>query len=208
LISVKATDADLETQLISGTGTGPQLLGVTNVSGVNTVTFTSGSPTGALLYPFLGQAFAQVSNKRYAAPQCWLMRGSRWAWIKTSEGIDGLPFDIASPTYLGSTDDTPDPIGGIVGVPVFLDEALPANLSGNPGSFTTGGQEDCVIGLRPSDLVLLEGEPQTMVAREPLSGSMGARIETHTYAAAITNRKPASIAVVGGTGLAVQSGWS
>jgi hypothetical protein len=43
--------------------------------------------------------------------------------------------------------------------------------------------------------------------REPLSGSLGARIQMHTRVAAITNRYPSSIGTVTGTGLAVQSGW-
>lgn len=196
----EAYDADLEAQLISGTGTGSQLLGVTNVVGVNTVTFTNASPTGSLLYPFLGQAFAQVSDNRFAAPQCWLMRGARWAWIKTSEDSATLPFDISSPTYLGSTDDTPDPIGGIVGLPVFLEEQI-SNTQG------AGQNQDQIIALRPTDLILLEGEPQTMVAREPLSGSLGARIEMHGYAAALTDRRPAGVSVVSGTGLAKPSGF-
>ena len=147
----EATDADLEAQLISGTGTGAQLLGITNVvSGTNAVTFTNASPTGALMYPFLGQVFAQISNNRLRHPQCWLMRGARWAWLKTSEGSDGLPFDIGGTSYLGSTDDTPDPIGGLIGLPVFLDEAITATQG-------TGGNQDVVIALRPSDLILLEG---------------------------------------------------
>lgn len=196
----EAYDASLEAQLISGTGMGPQLLGVTNVAGVNSVTFTNASPTGSLLYPFLGQAFAQVSDNRFAAPQCWLMRGARWAWIKTSEDSATLPFDISSPTYLGSTDDTPDPIGGIVGLPVFLEEQI-SNTQG------AGGNQDQIIALRPSDMILLEGEPQTMVAHEPLSGTLGARIEMHSYAAAFTDRRPAGVSVISGTGLAKPAGF-
>lgn len=197
----EAYDASLETGLIAGVdGASGTLLGVTQLSGINTVTFTNGSPTGALLYPFLGQAFAQVSNNRDAAPQCWLMRGSRWAWIKTSEGSDGLPFDIAGLSYLGSTDATPDPIGGLVGLPVFLEEAI-SNTQG------AGQNQDVIIALRPTDMILLEGQPQTMVAREPLSGSLGARIEMHSYAAALTDRRPAGVAIISGTGLAKQSGF-
>lgn len=197
----EAYDADLETQLISGTGTGQQLLGVTNVPpSSNLITFTNAAPTGSLLYPYLGQAFAQVSDNRFVAPQCWLMRGARWAWIKTSEDSATLPFDISSPTYLGSTDDTPDPIGGIVGLPVFLEEAI-SNTQG------AAGNQDVIIALRPTDLILLEGEPQTMVAHEPGSGTLTARIEMHSYAAAITDRRPAGVSVVSGTGLSKPSGF-
>jgi hypothetical protein len=206
----EATDAQLETQLLVGNGTGVtslQLIGVTNVSGSNAVTYTDASPTGSEMYPFFGNAAAKIGDIRLRPPECWLMRTARWAWLQTQEDTATLPFGLYSPYYLGNTDDTPDPIGALLGWPVFLSDAIPANLSGNPGAFVAGGgTQDLIVCLRPSDLILLESEPQTLVTREPLSGSLGARIEQHSYAAAITDRRPASVSVLGGTGLTVQSG--
>ena len=204
----EAYDAQLETNLISGIdGTSNQLLGVTQVSGVNTVTYTDGTPKGSAMWPFFGQGAAQIGNQRQKPPECWLMRTARWFWLQSQEDTATLPFGIFSPFFLGNDDDTPDPIGGLQGLPVFLDDAIASNLTGNPGSFGTGGTQDAVICLRPSDLILLEGDAQTMVAREPLSGSLGARIQMHGRAAAITGRRPAGITVLGGTGFAVQTGY-
>ena len=64
-----------------------------------------------------------------------------------------------------------------------------------------------MICLRPSDLVLLEGQPQTNVFREALSGTLGVRIQMHIRYAAVTSRYPTGISVVGGNGFAVQSGY-
>jgi hypothetical protein len=210
----EAADADLESQLILGTGgsgAGAQLLGVANVPGINNVTYTDGSPTSSKLYPYIGRAVAQVGNVRLMPPQCLLMRTNRWASIKTGEDSAGLPFDIAGVYYLGSTVDTPNPIGGLVGLPVFPDDAIATNLlataSGSTVSYTATGTEDLIVALRPTELMLFEGSPRALVAQEPLSGALGARITAHTPFAALTARRPEGICVLSGTGLAKPSGY-
>jgi hypothetical protein len=208
---LEAYDAQLETQLLVGTGgTGidAQLLGVTNVTGINTVTYTSGSPTGLALDPLLGQVAAKIGDTRSAPPQCWLMRTARWTWFQTSEDNSNRPFGLATGFYLGNDDDTPDPIGGFLGWPVFLADAIPTTLSGNPGSFAVGtGTQDAVVCIRPTDSILFESDIVTSIFREPLSGSAGVRLQMHGYAGALTARRPAGIGVVGGSGLARASGF-
>ncbi len=193
-------DAQLETALLlSVDGTPNSLAGVTTVTGTNTVTYTSASPTGGAMYPYLGSLAAQIGDNRLKPPECYLMRTARWAWLMTQESTANLPFGLNTPFYLGSDDQTPDPIGAILGWPVFLNDALPATLG-------AGANQDQVICLRPRDLLLLESEPQTMINRERLSGSLGVGIEMHGYAAALTGRRPAGISVLSGTGLVVQTG--
>jgi hypothetical protein len=209
-------DGDLESQLITGTNgsaatvASAQLPGIIIVPGTNAIPYT-GAVSGAAMYPYFGRAIAQIGDNRQKPPECFLMRTSRWAWIKTSEDTATLPFDLSVPFFLGDTDDTPDPIGGIANFPVFLTDAIPANLTatttGGVTTYATGGSQDVVICMRPSDLILLEGEPETMVAREPLSGNLGVRIQMHSYAAAITGRRPVSISVISDTGMAKPSGF-
>lgn len=196
-----AYDADLEGQLLNGLGTAAkQILGVLNVLGTVGVTYTDPSPTGAEMYPFFGQAFARVGNNRNLAPECWLMRSARWGWIGTSETLNGLPFSLPT-VYLGDTDETPDPISGIIGLPVFTDDALPATQG-------AAANQDVVVALRPSDLILLEGTPSTTVQREVLSGTLSVRFQMHNRAAAITNRYPTGISPITGTGMVVQTGFA
>jgi HK97 family phage major capsid protein len=194
-------DAQLEGQLMNGAGSASnQLNGVLNVPSQVDITFTNATPTGALLYPYLGQAVAQIGDGRDVPPEAWFMRTARWAWITTAEDTSGLPFGLPSPFFMGNTADTPDPVGGLLGFPVFLDDAIPA-------TFGAGGNQDQIACLRPSDLIFFEGAPQMSVDLEVLSAALGARLIYRNYAAAITSRFAAGIAAIAGTGLVVQSGF-
>lgn len=197
----EAYDFDLEQQLLYGDGLGlSHLMGVTNVNGIISVPYTDSTPTGSEMWVPLGKVPAQIGDARLRPPECWLMRTARWFWLQGSEDTATRPFGLSTAFYLGSDDNTPDPIGGMMGLPVFLNDAIPANLG-------TAANQDEIICLRPRDMILLEGQPQTLVAREPLSGSLGVRLQMHCNVAAITDRRPAGTGVLSGTGLVVQSGY-
>jgi hypothetical protein len=194
----EAYDYDLEFQLLTGMGES-SLLGITSV-GTSTVKYDDVSPSGKKMWPSLSQVPAKIGKTRLLPPECWLMTTSRWSWYQGSEDVSERPFGL-SPIFIGKDDDsTPDPIGGMMGWPVFLDDAIPANLG-------SGGKQDVVICLRPRDMILLEGAPQTLVAREPGSGSLGVRLQLHCNTAALTNRRPAGIGTLTGTGMTVQAGY-
>jgi hypothetical protein len=194
-------DYQLEQQLLTGSGVAPSnLLGVVNVGGTSTVTNYTGATTGQAVYPTLGKLAAQVSDARTKPPLCWLMRGARWFWLMSQEDTANLPFGAFSPFFLGSDDQTPDPIGFVMGLPVFVDGAISATQG-------AGANQDQILALRPTDMLLLEGEASTMINRERLSASLGVGVEMHSYVAALTGRRPAGIGVLGGVGLIVQSGY-
>lgn len=193
----EACDADYESQLLSGLGAASdQLLGVMNVPGIVKVQYTAGSPTGAGMWPFFGQAAGQLGDSRQLPPEAWLLRTARWAWLQSSEDTSSRPYGLGSPFFLGSDDETPDPVGGLISWPAFCDDAIPV----------TNGQ-DVMLLVRPSDMVAFQGVPQTAVMREVLSGDLGVRLQMHVSAAAVTNRRPASIAMLYGTGFTVQAGF-
>lgn len=195
----EAADYDLESELLYGLGTSySQLLGITNVTGIVSVTYTSGSPTGSGMWPPLGQAAAQLADGRQAPPEVILLRHARWQWLSTAEDTAGRPFGLPTPWYFGSGPTTPDPIGGINGLPAFGDEAISAVLG-------TGANQDQILILRPSDLILFQADPVVNIYREPLSGNLGARIQMHQRVASIQNRYGSGIATVGGTGFVVAS---
>lgn len=210
----EAYDAQLEQQLLYGAGTAyNQILGVANAATAY-VTYNDASPTGSEMWPFFGQAVAQLGDNRDLPPEVWLMRTARWGWLNSSEDTATRPFGLPSPFFLGNTDSTPDPVGGLLGFPVFLDDAIPAAMVwGSPSSTVdpvyTGGTQDMLIALRPSDLILFEGNPQISVGNvytEPGSGSLTVKIGMHDYAAMIS-RYSAGVVPVGGTGFTVQSGY-
>jgi hypothetical protein len=202
-------DAQLEAQLIAGTGSvtpnggSNQILGVINVPGITVVQYNSGSPTGPAMWPSFGQAVGTLADTRLLPPEVWLWRTGRFAWLMGQEDSQNRPLGLPSPFFFGNTDDSPDPITGIYGYPVFGDEAIPNTLTFNAATstFSNGAtiNQDVLIALRPSDLMLFEGDFQVSENPDPLSGALGTRLVMHNYVAAIT-RYATSIAVVTGTG--------
>jgi hypothetical protein len=203
-----AYDAQLEEQLTAGPGgasvgafaPGAQLLGVANVPGAGNVPYVSSTPTPIGVYPLLGQAFGTISNARKIRPECWLMRGGRWAFFVTGEDADGRPLGVPEAHNPAPTtpDDMPDPVGALVGIPVFTTEAISSTQG-------PGANQDTIIALRPSDCLLWEGAPRLAVFDEVLSGSLGARIAMWASAAFIPARLPSGICTITGTGMTVQS---
>lgn len=196
----EAYDADLETQLLSGTGTAnSQLVGLTNLSGINSVTYTDASPTLAEMWTYLGQAVSQIGDNRDLPPEVWLMRTARWGWMFSAEDNNARPIVPPKTSPMGPPPAGVPNVTGIGGFPVFLDDAIPANLG-------TGANQDQIIACRPSDLLLLEGTPITDVSTEVLSGTLEARIRIRNYVAFIGGRYPTGVSVIGGTGFVVQAG--
>jgi hypothetical protein len=162
------------------------------------------------MWPYFGQTMAQVADgsngvsgiptARQKPPECWLFRTARWAWLMSTEDTATRPYGINGIGFLGSTEDTPNPVGGLLGLPVFLDDAIAYNLG-------AAGNQDQVFALRPSDMLFFEGAPTVAVINEPGSGNLMVRLQLRKYAAAITNRRPQGIGVLGGTGFALVTGY-
>jgi HK97 family phage major capsid protein len=74
-------DAELDRQLIEGTGTGGTHTGLANVSGRNARSYTAGTPTGAGLLPVVYGAISDVASNRYRTPDLIVMHGRRGAWL-------------------------------------------------------------------------------------------------------------------------------
>lgn len=194
-------DAALEAQLIYGSGTGGQLLGMTNAVGVNAVTYTDASPTLSEVWTFLGQMAAQIGDNRNLPPEVWLMRTARWSWIASSEDSSLRPIVIPQPLGMQPPDPrTATPVLTINGWPVYCDDSIPATLG------ATANQDE-IVACRPSDFLLFEGDPITNVYTEVLSGNLMARIQLRNYAAAIVGLYASGIAVLNGSGMVVQSGF-
>ncbi len=200
----QAYDAQLEAQLLTGSGASftpnPTFYGVSNIYGGASVTYTDAAPSGASIWPNFGKVAGQIGDARNLSPEAWFMRTARWSWLGASEDTATRPFSLPTPFFMGMDDDEPDPVGGLLGWPVFLDDAIPAN-------FGSGGNQDIIIMCRPSDMLVFEGEARTMVGLEVLSGTMQARLQLRNYAAFIGGRYPSGLGVISGSGMVVQSGY-
>lgn len=195
----EAYDFDLETQLVvgaGGTGPGAQFTGLYNVSGITTVTYTDSSPTGSEMYPNFGQMGAAIGKKRGMPPYAWLMPTSRWAWLRTSEDMQGYPLDFPN---LNGDSNAMCP-GAIAGWPVWMEDSIPRTLG-------AAGNQDTVIGCIPQDIYLFEGTAVASIGVEVLSGTLQARFTYRNYASAITNRYASGISVLIGSGLIPVNGY-
>src|SRR5437588_8523337 len=74
----------LEDQLLNGTGSNNQTLGLLNVSGLTAVTYTDGTPTEAELVPAIAQAWSVASTARAQRLDTLIMHPRRWAWMAGS----------------------------------------------------------------------------------------------------------------------------
>jgi len=196
--------AKLDAQVVNGTGASGQHLGLLNVSGTNTVTYTDASPTIAELWPKIADAVRQVVSQRYTGPTAIVMTPLAWGWFIAQLDSTGRPLVdltgkgsnpaavVTAPSYEGSA-------GNVMGVPVYLSGNIPANLG-------TGTNETAIIAADFRDVILFEdpaNAPAQLRFDGPLSSSLGVRLVAYGYSALAAGRQPKAISKITGTGLIV-----
>jgi HK97 family phage major capsid protein len=173
-----AYDATVESQVWSGGGGSAEVNGVLN-AGIGAV--TTSEAIGVKTFPSLGELFGYVSDKRKISPTALFMRGGRWASIAVSEDEQKRPLYVPLDVQ---TSRTAQPIGVILGLPVYLTESVPVNLG-------TAKNQDCILAGRPEDSYFWESPPNLSLFDEILSSTLEARIVMRGYVAAI-HRYPAA----------------
>lgn len=193
-----AYDEYLDTQLLSGTGSNAQHLGIRAVSSVNTVTYTDASPTGAELAPKVYDAIQQIASGRKRNPDLIVMHPRRAAMLASSLSSTFPLFQQGSLNQAVGVQD-----GGFLSSFAGLRVVQDSNIGvtyGNPGT----NQDEIYVVFSP-DLILMEGPLRVRVLNEVLSGTLQVRIQVFAYSAFASGRQPESIAVISGTGLATPS---
>lgn len=197
----------LDLQVIAGTGTGNQATGILNTSSINTVTFTSGSPTAALLYPLWVQSASAIESNRNLPATATFCTPAIWYWMLSQLDTTQRPFiqpaapQAFNPMALWTGDGGEGPAGNLSsGLYVLKDGNIPSNLG-------AGLNESRIITLRTSDLYLWEGSMRTRTLTEVLSGTMQVRVQLYNYFAFMANRLPKAITVISGTGLIPTAGF-
>ena len=190
----------LDNQLINGSGASGQLLGISQVTGINSVTFTSGSPTVALFYPKLLDAVQQINSTSFRAPDLIVMHPRRLAWLQAA--VDGndrplvLPIANVPQNAMGT-----GPAAGygntgtqIAGLPIVTD----ANVRTDLGA----GTEDAVYVVSRNDMLLFEdGGPMFMRMDETAGLNLTLTLVAYSYVGFVPGRYPAAISAITGTGL-------
>jgi len=192
----------LDSQLINGSGSSGQLLGLKNVSGVNSITYTSGSPTAAALYAKIVDGIQQVNSNRFAGADLIVMHPRRLAFMQA--GVDSSNRPLVVPAQNVPTNAMGvGPVSGygvtgasIAGLPVVTD----ANIQTDAGS---GNNEDLIFIVRRADMLLFEdaGAPALVRMDQTAGLSLTVTMIAYQYATFIPGRYPASISKISGTGL-------
>lgn len=190
---------------INGNGTAPQHRGILQVSGINAVTFTSGSPTVALFWPKLADAVQRINALRFAPATAIFMHPRRWGWVasavETTTGRPVFEFQAQSPGStnsvigLGVAAQYGQIVGSLMGLPVITDANIPTNLG-------AGTNEDIVIVARTTDVLLWDSPEMTFSFEQTMSTSPGqVRLAAGKFQAFTAGRYPTAISTIGGTGL-------
>ena len=204
---LRAYATQVDSQALIGSGSAGQAKGVLSVSGVNGITFTTASPTLALLYSKIADAIQQIHTKRFLPPTAIVMHPRRWAWCLAQADSQNRPLivpqagSVQSVNAVGALSDiaSENIVGSIQGLPVIVDSNVPTVMS---GTTLTGGAQDPVIVTRLEDQFLFEdAAPKVRVFEETLSGTLQIRAQVYGYFAFTAERYAASTSVITGTGV-------
>jgi hypothetical protein len=197
----KDYNAQLNGQLITGTGSAGQLTGLANfsytsgndVSGASVPTnLTGASNMIAALWPLLGQAAANVGNNRGHRPDFWLMAPRRWFALAASLDQQSRPIMSPSanlPYETAMVGNTPGPhaVSNVHGIPVFTDGAIPVTTYTAGVAGTIGALADTVYCGRAADLYLFESSPMIQASVNATAGTLQVRLSLHRYVAFVGN---------------------
>lgn len=191
-----AYDMYLDTQLLAGTGSNGQHLGIRAVTSPNTTSYTTATPTAAGLTPKLYDAIQKVATNRHADPEVVVMHPRRAAWLASNLSSTFPLFQVGALNQaVGSQN-----IGQIINVS-GLQVVSDSNIS---TIYSEGGNtdEDEIYVVRTSDMHLWEGPVQVRVYPEVGSGTLTVRLLLFAYSAFASDRYGKSVSIVKGSGLA------
>lgn len=203
---VSAYFTTLDEKLINGDGTNNTPVGIRNITGINTVTYTDASPTVGELYPKLIDGIQKINSNRFAAATAIIMHPRRWGFL--SAGVDGNSRPLVLPAGnqpdnvygVGEAAGYGQVVGQIAGLPVIAD----ANITTVDGG---GNDQDQIYIVKADDHILFEesGAPFKLRFEDVGSGSLTVKCVVYGYVAYAAGRYPTSITKIQGTGLVTPS---
>lgn len=182
----------LDTQLLSGTGANGQHLGIRAVTGINTVTYTDATPTGAELLPKIYNAIERIGSLRFRQADTIVLHPRRAAWLGKELSATFPLFQQGTLTQAVGQQD-----GGFVTSFGGLRVVIDANLSTEYGAST---DEDEIYVVHTPDLILAESPLRARVFHDVLSGTLQVRLQVVAYSAFVSARQPKAITKLSGTG--------
>jgi HK97 family phage major capsid protein len=175
----RALGAQLDSQLISGTGTNSQALGLVTVTGITSTAYTDASPTQQECFVKILQACSDLAIALGKPADAILLHPRRSAWFRNwRDTATGIPAVIPWPAKVTDTPNIPTALGAST-------------------------NEDFALVLRTDELpIYLEPPVFRATLTEVLSNTLTARFIATQYIAGLFTRRPEAIAKVSGTGFA------
>ena len=200
---IRGWHTTLDNQIINGDGTSGAMLGIRQTPGINDVTFTEASPTVALLYPKLADAYQLVQTSVFQNPTHWIMHPRRLAFLLAATDTAGRPLVV--PTLNGPFNATATGSGpaiygnsgySLMGLPIVAD----ANVTTTAGA---GTDEDQIYCVNANELHLWEqaGSPFALNFDATGAGSLTIKSVVYGYSAFTAGRYPGAVSIISGTGL-------
>ena len=201
---VAAYFGKLDELMIEGSGSSGQPLGIRNVSGLNTVTYTDGTPTVGEAFPKLADAVQKVNANRFAPAQAIIMHPRRWGFF--TAGVDGNSRPLVLPAGnnpdnavgVGDAAAYGNVVGNLLGLPVITD----ANVTTTDGG---GNDQDQIYVIKADDHILFEDNLFQLKFEETNAGSLTTKMVVYGYVAFASGRYPTGITKIQGTGLITPS---
>jgi HK97 family phage major capsid protein len=210
-------DQRLDLQVISGTGSNGQHLGVLNVAQqtsntsvtkangvtVGSTTFFDGSTANTQARSILN-GINQIETLRYASPTAiWVhpRRSNSWSYAGDSATAGaGRPYFVANQygpfNAIGLNEANARAqgvVGELFGLPVVKDANMSTTMN---ATATTGGTADPIVVLKEDDMILWEGQLKLRALPEILSGTLMIRYQVYAYSAFQAQRFPPSISIL------------
>jgi len=186
-------DKKLDLQCIAGTGVSGQMRGIRAVASVQTVSYTSGTPTAAALVPKVYNAIQKVATNRFLMPEAIVIHPTIAAWLASNLSSTFPLFQLGTLMQASGTQSA-----GFVDNFAGLRTVLDPNIGVTYGA---GTNESEIYIVRTSDLILMEGGLRTAVYEQTLSGTLQIRLQVYAFNAFISGRWPDGICILSGTGL-------
>lgn len=204
----------LDTQVLSGTGSGGQMLGIQNTSGIGAATAFGAAPTITNFNSKVaGQITAVGSVGAGLYPKVMIVHPRRWGWLLAQVDSAGRPVVVATsvspfnaaavnhgPAGAQSFSDSVDPLAGYIvvgthssGLPIITDANMPASVGTNT--------EDLVFIADPAEYHLWEqgdGMPRELRFEQTTGGSLTTKLVVYGYSAFTAGRYPGATGKIGG----------
>ena len=217
-----ANAAELDRQVLAGSGASNQALGIFTTAGVNQATAFAAAVTATTFWAKLAGAVNSINSAGTVVGPANLivMHPRRWSWLLLQVDSQGRPLVVptaggqSAVNGFGATDSpkySGNPQSGSTGVdfsgytPVGYLQGLPVVTDANVQTAVGTGPEDIVYVANTDHLLLWEngdGMPQSLRFEQTLGNQLTVKLIGYSYFAFTAGRYPVAVSLIGGNAAA------